>query len=207
VTSPYERSLDLTGLDPELRAYFTGIPDGQVGVGRGVFDVVGTPRRWLWPVLALLARDGIVAPVWEHTVPFVVVNRPTRDGSLVAERRFDLPGGRFTMVDRMTARHGSLIDRLGHSRRVAAMFTSRVEDGALHLRSIEVRVRIGRSWLRFPDFVSPRVDLVESFDRTSGLQHVAVELTLPVLGRIYEYAGSFSYAIVPERDNDERRQP
>lgn len=191
--SPYERALDLSGLDPSLRTYFSGIPEGQQGVGRGTFDVVGTPRRWLWPVLAVLAREGIVTPTWQHRVPFAVRNRAGADGSLVAERRFDLPGGAFTMVDRMTARSGLLIDQLGYGRRLAARFASRVDAGALHLRSVEVRVRLARHWLRVPLPIAPRVDLIERYDHERELQHVSVELSLPLIGRIYEYSGWFSY--------------
>ena len=68
--SPWEAALGdrLDELDPALRAYFSAIPDGSVGRGSGVFDQVGTPRRWLWPVLAILGRTGIVFPVWAPTL-------------------------------------------------------------------------------------------------------------------------------------------
>ncbi|MBE7163154.1 MAG: DUF4166 domain-containing protein, partial [Williamsia herbipolensis] len=67
-------------LHPRLRAYFAAIPPGHVGRGDGVFAVVGTPRRWLWPFLALFARDDVMFPVWERDVPFTVENRPVRVG-------------------------------------------------------------------------------------------------------------------------------
>jgi hypothetical protein len=80
--SPYELSAPghvLARLHPRLRTYFAAVPVGHVG-REGLFAVVGTPRRWLWPVLALLARDGVVFPVWERDVPFTVENRPARVG-------------------------------------------------------------------------------------------------------------------------------
>jgi hypothetical protein len=43
--------------------------------------------------------------------------------------------------------------------------------------------------------MAPRVRLTERFDDTDELQHVALTLIAPVLGRIYEYAGSFHYSI------------
>ena len=52
----------LDSLHPRLRLYFGEIPRGSIGVGAGVFDVVGTPRRWLWPALRLLAAEGIMFP-------------------------------------------------------------------------------------------------------------------------------------------------
>lgn len=81
--SPYQLTTPphvLDRLHPRLHAYFGPVPPGSVGRGEGLFDVVGTPRRWLWPVLAWLARDGIVFPVWERAVPFTVENRPARVG-------------------------------------------------------------------------------------------------------------------------------
>ena len=45
----------------------------------GTFDRVGTPRRWLWPVLRVLQRRRILFPVWEHDVPFTIENARTRE--------------------------------------------------------------------------------------------------------------------------------
>lgn len=81
--SPYQLSAPadvLARLHPRLRTYFGRIPSGHVGRGSGTFSVVGTPRRWVWPVLAVLARDAVLFPVWEHDVPFTVENRPARVG-------------------------------------------------------------------------------------------------------------------------------
>jgi hypothetical protein len=81
--SPYELIVSadvLARLHPRLRAYFGPVPVGSVGRGAGTFSVVGTPRRWLWPVLAVFARDAVMFPVWEHDVPFTVENRPVRVG-------------------------------------------------------------------------------------------------------------------------------
>ena len=92
--SPWEAALGdaLAQLHPRLRAYFSPIPIGKVGRGRGTFEVVGTPRRWLWPVLWLLGRDGVVFPVWEHDVAFTVENR-WDGGILRATRTFEFRNG------------------------------------------------------------------------------------------------------------------
>jgi hypothetical protein len=81
--SPYELTTPpdvLARLHPRLRAYFGAVPPGHVGRGEGVFAVVGTPRRWLWPLLACTALDAVMFPVWERDVPFTVENRPVRVG-------------------------------------------------------------------------------------------------------------------------------
>ena len=182
--SPYETSIDLDGLHPKLRRYFGEIPAGSVGVGRGVFDVVGTPKRWLWPVLWVLGRQGVVFAAWERDVPFTVVNRPDGEAPL-GRRIFHFASGDREMVDRMSV-DGGLVDDLGTRRQYRASLSAEVVDGALRLRSESLRLRGG---LRLPG----RVEVTERVDEASGLQHVAAVITVPVLGRIYEYSGFFSY--------------
>ncbi|MCU1412350.1 MAG: hypothetical protein JWR04_3057 [Rhodoglobus sp.] len=195
--SPWERALgeQLEGLDPGLRSYFGTIPLGSAGRGEGVFEVVGTPRRWLWPVLAALAIDGIVFPVWEHSVPFTVTNRPTTRGTVQARRVFHFEGGDATMTDEIGITAAGLTDRLGQHGLVSSTLAASVVNGRLVLRSTGVTLRLGR--VRVPlGALSPRVTLVE---RTEGeRQHVSLRLSLPAIGTVYEYAGSFSYRVVEE---------
>ncbi|WP_440710321.1 DUF4166 domain-containing protein [Herbiconiux sp. YIM B11900] len=212
--SPYEltSASSLDDLHPALRAYFGGLPAGHRGYGSGVFEVVGTPRRWLWPALHLLSRQGMLFPVWEKNVPFTVVNAPLtdRDGNtaVVAVRRFHFLGGARTMVDAITAEragHDGLVDHLGFTRRFRVRLASRVLRGEFHLRSTAFEIRIGRSHLRVPGILAPRVSLVERFDDharlpgaaegASGAQRVSVVVEAPLLGRLYEYTGAFRYEV------------
>lgn len=184
--TPYERSLDLTGLDPQLANYFTS---GRPGRGEGVFDLVGSPRRWLWPVLWVLGRQGVVFPFW-GSAPFSVTNRPV-DAALSATRIFHLPGGDRSMIDLMSVVDGSLIDELGINRRYRARLAGRVVDGALQLSSTALTMRVGRAQLPLP----ARVIVTERWDAASNRQHVSVVITVPLLGRVYEYSGFFSYEV------------
>lgn len=199
--SPYQaaRDGDLTGLHPKLREYFAAIPAGQHGLGRGVFAVVGTPRRWLWPVLAVLARDGVVFPVWEHDVPFVVVNRPgpSLPGSarVDAVRRFEFRDGPRDMIDAIAADADGLVDRLGRSGRLEARLESEIVDGALRLHSTRVYLHLGGRRVPVPRWCAPSVRLTERFDDDDERQHVRVTVAVPLVGRVYEYAGSFRYSV------------
>lgn len=189
-------------LHPRLRAYFAAIPTGHHGVGVGVFDRVGTPRRWLWPLLWLLQHRGVLFPGWHRDVPFVVVNRPgvNADGlpSVAAERRFAFTTGERVMLDSIEATgigRPGLVDQLGRPRLIEARLEAAVVGGALHIRSTAVALHIARLRVPIPAVIAPTVALVERFDDGAEQQHVAVELSAPLLGRLYEYSGSFRYEI------------
>jgi hypothetical protein len=200
VSSPWQVALgpSIAGLHPRLVAYFGAIPSGSVGVGEGVFDVVGTPRRWLWPVLAVLGRSRIVFPVWERDVPFGVVNR-ARAGAVDAVRTFRFAGGDRMMVDSIGIRGGQLTDRLGTRGRIESALEATIVDGHLELRSTRVTLRIGRMRIRIPAAIAPRVTLTERFDDEASVQRVSLALDAPLIGRVYEYSGSFTYSITGDQ--------
>jgi hypothetical protein len=197
VDSPWARALGnrVDELHPRIREYVQAIPVGSVGIGRGRFDVVGTPRRWLWPALALLARDGVLFPVWQHGVDFRVENR-NDDGTLRARRTFAFRGGESVMVDAVSLDPDGLVDRLGRRATVLAHLVARVEAGALVLDSTSARV----FGIPVPAALAPRLRLTERWDDATGRQHVALTLDAPLIGRLYEYAGSFTYEIREEAE-------
>ena len=195
--SPWERVLgaQIDQLDPALRAYFGAIPRGSVGRGSGVFDAVGTPRRWLWPVLAVLALDGVLFPVWEKDARLTIVNRPGPHGTIRSTRTFHLASGDRAMVDEIGIATNGLTDRLGRHGFIASALEARVVDAGVELRSTSAELRVGR--LRVPlGVLSPRVILSE---RTFGArQRVSLRLELPIVGLLYEYSGLFDYAVEKE---------
>lgn len=215
--SPYELSTPsdvLARLHPRLSAYFGAIPPGHVGRGEGVFDVVGTPRRWLWPLLAWFARDSVMFPVWERDVPFTVENHPARvrrgpgtgleaRPAVRAHRTFRFRSGSRTMVDAITAEPDGLVDHLGRHGRVSARLRAEVDAhgpdaGALRLVSTRVTFRaLGRE-VHLPALIAPRVTLIERFDDEADLQRVSLVLSAPVLGTLYRYEGAFRYEIAPD---------
>ncbi len=198
--SPYETALrdSLDLLHPRLRAYFGAVPNGYAGYGDGMFETVGTPRSWLRPLIGLLADPDVLFPVWESDVPFTVVNTPTVDDgcpAIVGERTFHLPGGDRVMRDLIVATPDGLVDIMGVRRRFRALFAAEVVDGALRMVSTKVSVRIACFQLWIPRFLAPRVELLERFSEEVERQHVDVTLSLPLLGKVYEYAGSFRYEL------------
>ncbi|WP_101844547.1 DUF4166 domain-containing protein [Zhihengliuella sp. ISTPL4] len=203
--SPYARALGarLTELHPRLRAYFQAVPDGMVGVGDGTFQRVGTPRRALWPLLRRLERRGVIAARWERDVPFHIENR-TIASRAIAERTFRFADGPWVMRDAVApTRHGRIVDELGEPGLIVACFDVEPRAGALHLTSRAVGIRIGRFRLRIPRVVAPVVRLVERWDDEAERQRVRLTVDAPLLGRLYEYRGDFSYILEPDRKDDD----
>ena len=201
MTSPYRAVLGpaFDELHPRLRAYFDAIPAGSSGTGRGVFDTVGTPRRWLWPVLAVFGRAHVMFPVWEQDVPFTVENVPAlaADGgpAVRAVRRFELRGRVLDMRDEIGVDGRMVVDRLGSPVLAEAWFSARVIDGALRLTSRKVALRLGRLRLVLPRAVAPVVALTERYDDERDAQAVSIVVRVPLIGRVYQYAGTFRYQV------------
>ena len=164
----------------------------MVGRGTGTFDEVGTPRRWLWPVYAVLALAAIAFPEWERDVPFEVLNRPG-EATVRATIMFGFRKGARVMRHeiRMTSR--VLVDILGTRGRLEATLHPDAVGGRLEVRSNGVRLRIGRA--RIPIPFAPRIHLIER--RDGERQRVEFAMRAPLLGEIYRYAGSFDYRIEP----------
>jgi hypothetical protein len=200
--SPYERldPSELDALHPRLKEYFAPIPQGFIGVGRGTFDRVGTPRLWLWPALWILGRGGIAFPTWRRAVRFTVLNRPVVDArgnaAVLATRVFHLALRDRLMLDAITDERRGLIDYLGAERRLVARLDALVVSGELHLYSRRLALRLGRFELPLPVSWAPAMRLVRRFDDVTDRQHVSVVVTSPRFGRLYEYSGSFVYEII-----------
>ena len=172
-------------------------------MGAGVFDVVGTPRRWLWPVLWVLAVDSIRFPAGHRDVPFTVENTPNVDAwgnaSVRAVRTFHFMSGDRQMIDAITVEGDFLVDHLGQSRAFIAALSATVANGELRMTSTTFAVRIGRVHIRIPRTIAPIVTLVERFDDGTGLQYVSVMVDAPMIGRLYENSRSFSYVLRSEK--------
>ena len=185
----------LEQLPPSLAAYFGPIPPGSRGVGEGVFRVVGSPRRGLRPFLAILGRWGVAWPVWEHEVPFTVVNAPTSRG-LLGLREFRFRSGSRVMRDRIVwTRHG-LRQHLGSREQIVVELRVELAEGGLRISSGRVGIALGRLRVSLPERWAPRVTVQERVG-ADGRQHVALALDLPLLGRAYEFDGMFSHRIEP----------
>jgi hypothetical protein len=185
-------------LHPRLRTYFSPIPVGSVGRGHGLFERVGTRPAWLRPIIGLLFdRAHVLTHDWGANVPFTVTNTPTATGVVTAERRVALPSGEWTMVDEISAAASGVRDLIGSPPRLEVLLDARVAAGALTMRSRRATLILGRMRMPVPHALAPTVTLTERWDESADRQRVSVTVTAPLFGTIYEYAGTFSYAIEP----------
>jgi hypothetical protein len=141
----------------------------------------------------------VIFPGWEHDVPFSVTNRAAAgeigEPAVAAVRRFEFRSGARQMTDLISIAGGELIDRIGTGGVLEASFTAFVEGGGLTLASRRVSVRIGRVHVRIPVAVAPVVRLTERYDDVLNCQRVALTIDAPLLGRLYEYSGTFRYSV------------
>ena len=100
------------------------------------------------------------------------------------------------MVDAIGADADGLTDRLGRSGRLEARLDGRVVDGALHLTSSRLFLHHRGRRVSVPRWCAPLVHLTERFDDASDRQRVSVVLSSGLLGKLYEYSGTFRYSIV-----------
>ena len=180
-------------LPPALADYFGGVPFGSHGLGEGVFTRVGSPRVWLWPVLAILGRANVAWPVWEKQVPFTIVNVPTPHGQ-ISVRRFHFATGDRTMTDRIVWTRRGLRQRMGAGERIVTELFVEPHGDELLITSGRMGVELAGVRFTLPRAWAPRITVHErALD--DGRQHVAVAIDLPVVGRLYEYAGAFTYQV------------
>ncbi len=169
-------------LEPGLRAYFSAVPSADRGVGEGAFERIGTPRKWLWPFLWIAGLLGIVWPRWETDVAFRVENRESGD-TRRSLRTFGFGAGPRTMIDVTSWHDGRLIDRLGRGGLLRIELRPGSEAGRLVIRSGRARF-LG---IPFPGRITIRESTVD------GRHHVDFLMDAPLIGRVYEYAGTFTW--------------
>ena len=220
--SVYQQVLgdDFYRLTPQLQRYF-GMPyAGSHGRGTGVYEVAGSEKRWLRPILRLFASRNILFAERERNVPFTVLNRPDGDilratrlfhfgdtGSAttggaqlssaaarrLAKRRTQLTTR--TMIDEMRVIDGVLHDYLGTNGELEVTFNLFVTEDNLTMISSGSWLRLGigsrRFRLKLPTVFGARVVLTERWELDH--QRVSVTLTNPLLGEIFTYRGTFTY--------------
>ena len=104
------------------------------------------------------------------------------------------------MLDRMTVERGMLVDRIGRRGGLEVALDVTVEVGALRLSSRRIGLRLGRVCLPLTRFAGVTVHERAACPAGTGAPPapaVDVRITMPMLGAVFRYAGTFTYAVVP----------
>lgn len=191
-------------LRPEVHEYVAGPPAGsRSGVGRGVFEIAGSPYRRIAGLLRIVSGPDVALDAYERDVPFEIVNRLAADGSrprLDAERSFRFRRGPRRFVDTLQVGRipGTLVNTPGTDGRVELLLDCSVTaDGNLMMQSRAARVRIGRRRIRLPKLVSVKVTVIDGWSPEHEHRTVDVSVRNPVLGTVLRYRGWFTYEYVP----------
>ncbi|GAB2624128.1 DUF4166 domain-containing protein [Pseudactinotalea suaedae] len=191
---------DFDRLHPMMRRRFgVAVAAGYGCVGTGTMDHVWRTRDWVRPFLWLGSWRNILVPVSGRDVPFTIENYPYRDTigreTVSFVRTFELPRrrARFDATMVYDRRRDVLVDYLGTHQHLATDLTFEVtEGGGLVIRSHEQRFYEGPLRFRFPAVLTGTAELHESYDEAVGRFRIRVEVSNPVLGPLFGYAGTFA---------------
>lgn len=179
---------DFERLHPRLRELFAGNSGWS---GNGSFDRVGCTIGPLTPLLLPLQRAGVLVAGKRTDVAFTIENLPDAAG-VVTVRSLEWPGGRRNIVSRTLYRRGRLRDVLGHRQRLTTTVEATVENGAVHLVSRDLAVRVLSRWIEVPGIIAPTTVTTHRFLPTRDRHHIDVTIRLPLIGTVFIYRGYFT---------------
>jgi hypothetical protein len=202
--SVYQRALgsDFRRLQPELREYFGLHEDSKAfGLGRGVFEVAGSPAPLLRPFFSLAARENSFFPEYENQVDFTVRNWAHMDPfdrpSLTARRDISFTNASRIFEDTTSWSRDRLVDYLGLHRRMATALACEVTaDGHMRMISSATRLFGGPFRLPLPDVVGAQAYMEQWWDREENRFRIKTNVLHRQLGPVLVYAGWFTYELV-----------
>jgi hypothetical protein len=204
VTSIYQQQLgdEFARLHPRLQRRFGfSSVDGVCQVGTGVMDEVWRGPWWTLPFLLLGSARRVLFPDRGRDVPFNVANYAYVDGfgreTVTWSRRFRMRrrirAFDATMV--FAESRGCIVDYLGtHQHLAVDIHCSVDDDGALRIRSGELRFYEGLIGFRFPRLLAGEADVRESWDPDAERFRIEVRVVNRLFGPLFGYRGSFTVA-------------
>lgn len=203
-SSIYQRALgaEFSRLQPELQEYFSLHGDsGAYGIGRGIFDVAGSPAALLRPFFTVAAKENSFFPEYENNVPFTVRNWAHQDPfgrpSLTARRDISFSSVTRVFEDTTSWADDRLVDYLGAHRRMATALTCSVTaTGRMRMVSSATRVFAGPLRLPLPDVVGAQAYMEQWWDADEDRFRINTNVLHRQLGPVLVYAGWFTYELI-----------
>lgn len=200
MASIYKRALgaDFDELHPKIQERFGFTSDDGVAcIGRGTMDYVRNGGFHVFPFLLVGATHNTMFPEENTAVPFEIRNYAYEDqyGREVVTwlRTFQMPRERqFDAAMVYSETRDRIVDYLGSHHHLAVDINLSVSDrDGLRLRTGDQRLYWFGHGVAFPLVLSARADVHEWYDDDAEQYRIEVEVRNPLVGRIFEYAGSF----------------
>lgn len=203
--SIYQQALgdDYERLHPRIRERF-GLQSeaGVACIGRGVMDRVWYNRLAALP-LAVGARRHLMFPQAGEQVPFTVHNYAYTDRwgreTVSWVRKFRFPGRlrQFDATMIYSDERGRIVDYLGNRQHLAVDLELSVDPrGGIRIRSGEQRCYEGLLQFRWPQLFTGAAEVCEWYDEAADCYRIEVDVSSPLLGPVFRYAGRFQAEFV-----------
>ena len=185
-------------LHPKLQERYR-LPLNEEFFATGVMHSIQSGPKILQPVYKLFTRMQFLFPESGDNIPFSISNRSYLNellqGEVYWERVFYFSNATRKFNAKMTVDLDRKVvkDYLGDP----AIFYSDLEfrvtaEGFLLIQSGEQRVVIGRREMGLPKTLTGRVTVIEGYDEKLGVYTIHVSIFNDFIGRMMQYAGTFS---------------
>ena len=198
--SIYERALgsEFDELHPKVqqRFGFTSA-DGVACIGRGTMEYVRNGGPHLLPFLWFGATHNTMFPEQNTAVPFTIRNYAYEDAfgreTVTWLRRFDMPRRRrFDAAMIYSERRNGIVDYLGTHHHLAVDIDLSVSDrGGVEITTGPQRLYALGDGIPLPPTLSAQAAVHEWYDDEAECYRIAVSVTNPLVGPVFEYRGSF----------------
>lgn len=198
--SIYQRALgdEFDDLHPKMQRRFGFTSeDGVAAIGHGTMEYVRNGGLYTLPFLAVGATMHTMFPEENTAVPFTIRNYAYEDAygreTVTWLRTFQLPRERhFDAAMIYSEERDRIVDYLGKRHHLAVDVDVAVSDeGGVELTTGAQRLYAFGAGIDFPLVLSATANVHEWYDEAADSYRIAVHVTNPVVGLVFEYSGSF----------------
>ncbi len=198
--SIYEQALgeEFNKLHPRIQERFGFDSKAEVAsIGHGVMDYIWFSKLATIP-LQLGTMRNIMFPQSGKTIPFTIENYAYRDRfgreTVTWNRRFKFQNKlrKFDATMIYSRKRNRIVDYLGNKQHLAVdLSISVASNGGIRIRSGDQRFYEGWLQFRFPRTLTGVAEVCEWYDDTEEQFKISVEVRNPLIGRVFQYKGSF----------------
>ncbi|MFX3635135.1 MAG: DUF4166 domain-containing protein [Candidatus Pristimantibacillus sp.] len=200
MASIYELALgaDFHKLHPRIQQRFGFNSEDRIAsIGHGVMEYIWY-NKWVSAPLYLGTSRHIMFPQGGRQVPFSIENFAYRDRfgreTVTWIRKFKFPNTirHFDATMIYSKKRERIVDYLGTKQHLAVDLSITADDnGGIRIRSGDQRFYEGLMQFKFPQLFTAVAEVNEWYDDSVEKYRISVEVTNPVIGKVFRYLGSF----------------